>query len=208
MTSHTMAPTSPQSRTQSRHRSAIRSIETRSPPMVCATRVPNIAKATKLKNAAQATATPGESTRVETTVAIELAASCHPFATSKISATRMMSAINASAVVIYFPGALMNPSIHWRISSGARRKTARRNSSSPTPGGGGVIKTLMNAHGIAGEDRAAFFGIITDCDYIIELLADELFNCHRKKKSWPVFELTSQLIVASSEETTRSRFRS
>src|SRR5262245_17335273 len=100
MTSHTIAPMSPQSKTQSRHGSAIRSMSTRSPPMVCATRVPNRAKATKLKNAAQATATPGESTRVETTVAIELAASCQPFATSKISATTMMSVINASAVVI------------------------------------------------------------------------------------------------------------
>jgi hypothetical protein len=34
----------------------------------------------------------------------------------------------------------------------------------------------MNAHGIAGEDRAAFSGIISDCDQIIELLIDELFN--------------------------------
>ncbi|HEY9434255.1 MAG TPA: hypothetical protein VI260_22570, partial [Blastocatellia bacterium] len=88
-----------------------------------------------------------------------------------------------------------------------------------------VIKALMNARGIAGEDRAAFFGIIADCDRIIEPLADELaargiagtqnhnllFPGHcscQHKKSWPVFELTSQLIVASSEETTRSRFRS
>ncbi len=34
--------------------------------------------ATKLKNAAQTTACPGESTRVETTVAIEFAASWKP----------------------------------------------------------------------------------------------------------------------------------
>jgi len=33
-----------------------------------------------------------------------------------------------------------------------------------------VIKTLMNAQGNAGEDRAAFFGIIADCDHVIELL--------------------------------------
>ena len=43
--------------------------------MVCATPVPNTNAAMKLKNAAQITACPGESTRVETTVAIELAAS-------------------------------------------------------------------------------------------------------------------------------------
>jgi 6-phosphogluconolactonase len=40
-----------------------------------------------LKNAAQITAYCGRSTRVETTVAIELAASCSPFKQSKSSAT-------------------------------------------------------------------------------------------------------------------------
>src|SRR5262249_12769781 len=43
--------------------------------------------ATKLKNAAQRTATRGDRTRVETTVAIELAASWKPLMTSKMSAT-------------------------------------------------------------------------------------------------------------------------
>jgi len=33
--------------------------------------------------------------------------------------------------------------------------------------------------GIAGEDRAAFFGIVADCDYVVELMADELFNRFR-----------------------------
>ena len=41
-------------------------------------RVPNPKAATKLKNAAQMTALPGESTRVETIVAIEFAASWKP----------------------------------------------------------------------------------------------------------------------------------
>ena len=45
----------------------------------------------KLKKAAQATAYCGRSTRVDTMVAIELAASCRPFRKSKMSAT----AINA-----------------------------------------------------------------------------------------------------------------
>ena len=44
-------------------------------PTVLATAVPNPNAATKLKNAAQMTALPGESTRVDTTVAIEFAAS-------------------------------------------------------------------------------------------------------------------------------------
>ena len=43
-----------------------------------ATAVPKVNAATKLKNAAQMTACPGESTRVDTTVAIELAASWKP----------------------------------------------------------------------------------------------------------------------------------
>ena len=47
-------------------------------PTVLATAVPNAKAATKLKNAAQMTALPGESTRVDTTVAIEFAASWKP----------------------------------------------------------------------------------------------------------------------------------
>src|SRR3954470_15895015 len=47
-------------------------------PTVLATAVPKTNAATKLKNAAQITALPGESTRVDTTVAIELAASWKP----------------------------------------------------------------------------------------------------------------------------------
>ena len=47
-------------------------------PTVCATAVPNEERRAKLKNAAQTTALPGDSTRVETTVAIELAASWKP----------------------------------------------------------------------------------------------------------------------------------
>ena len=56
-------------------------------PTVCATCKPKNKKAMKLKNAAQTTATLGESTRVETTVAIELAASCRPLRKSKMRAT-------------------------------------------------------------------------------------------------------------------------
>ncbi len=44
-------------------------------PTVLATAVPKPNAAAKLKKAAQSTALPGDSTRVETTVAIELAAS-------------------------------------------------------------------------------------------------------------------------------------
>ena len=44
-------------------------------PMVLATAVPNRNAAAKLKKADQMTALPGERTRVDTTVAIELAAS-------------------------------------------------------------------------------------------------------------------------------------
>ena len=47
-------------------------------PTVFATAVPNPNAATKLKNAAHTTALPGDSTRVDTTVAIEFAASWKP----------------------------------------------------------------------------------------------------------------------------------
>src|ERR1700710_728853 len=56
-------------------------------PMVLATWRPNTRKATKLKNAAHSTAYCGRSTRVDTMVAIELAASCKPLRKSNSSAT-------------------------------------------------------------------------------------------------------------------------
>ena len=57
--------------------------------MVLATFVPKNRKAMKLKVAAHTTACRGESTRVDTTVAMELAASWNPLTKSKPSATRI-----------------------------------------------------------------------------------------------------------------------
>ena len=54
--------------------------------IVAATTVPNTRKAAKLKKAAQMTASRGDRTRVDTTVAIELAASWNPLTKSKASA--------------------------------------------------------------------------------------------------------------------------
>src|SRR5580658_5095171 len=51
-------------------------------PKVFATAVPKTNAATKFQNAAHATARNGVSTRVDTTVAIELAASCQPLENS------------------------------------------------------------------------------------------------------------------------------
>ena len=65
-------------------------------PMVCATCSPKNRKAMKLKKAAKATAISGESTRVDTTVAIEFAASCKPLRKSKISATAMSAMMMVS----------------------------------------------------------------------------------------------------------------
>src|SRR5215470_14243757 len=59
-------------------------------PTVVATCTPKPKAATKLKKAAHTTACSGVSTRVETTVAMELAASWKPLMKSKISATRTM----------------------------------------------------------------------------------------------------------------------
>src|SRR5579863_1721984 len=52
-------------------------------PIVPATAVPKTKAAMKFQNAAQATARNGDNTRVDTTVAIEFAASCQPFENSK-----------------------------------------------------------------------------------------------------------------------------
>src|SRR5438046_9092982 len=57
--------------------------------MVLATAVPNQKAATKLKKAAQTTARNGVRTRVDTTVAMELAASCQPLENSKVRVTVM-----------------------------------------------------------------------------------------------------------------------
>src|ERR1700730_13687527 len=57
--------------------------------MVLATAVPKTKAATKFQNAAQTTARIGVKTRVETTVAIEFAASCQPLENSKASVTIM-----------------------------------------------------------------------------------------------------------------------
>jgi hypothetical protein len=59
-----------------------------------------MANAIKLKNAAQRTATLGDSTRVDTTVEIELAASCIPLVKSNASAVKMMKIIKISSGVI------------------------------------------------------------------------------------------------------------
>ena len=73
-----MAPTSPAKTTPIDSTSG----STTPVAIVAATTVPNTRKATKLKNAAQITASRGESTRVDTTVAIELAASWKPLTKS------------------------------------------------------------------------------------------------------------------------------
>src|SRR5262245_38819069 len=70
-------------------RGSTTSADTMPVPTVCATCAPKNRNATKLKNAAQATAVCGRSTRVDTIVAIELAASCRPLRKSNTSATKM-----------------------------------------------------------------------------------------------------------------------
>src|SRR2546425_11955034 len=65
-------------------------------PTVVATWTPKPNAATKLKNAAHTTAWSGVRTRVETTVAIELAASWKPLMKSKTSATATMKTTTVS----------------------------------------------------------------------------------------------------------------
>ena len=74
MTSHTIAPNKPAKITAN----VTVLMSTIPLPMVLATAVPKPNAATKLKNAAHRTAFPGVSTRVDTTVAIEFAASWKP----------------------------------------------------------------------------------------------------------------------------------
>src|SRR5579884_1379718 len=80
-----IAPTSPASTTVG----VTTSSRTSPLPMVCATAVPNSRGAMRFQKAAHMTAWLGRSTRVDTIVAIELVASCHPLVKSKASANRM-----------------------------------------------------------------------------------------------------------------------
>ena len=75
-------------------------MSTSSFPIGLATAVPNTNTAMKLKQPAQTTAAVGDSTRVETTVAIEFAASWNPLLKSKISATRMIAHTNQALWLI------------------------------------------------------------------------------------------------------------
>src|SRR5580693_5245858 len=68
-------------------------------PIVVATAVPKMKAAMKFQKAAQATARSGVKTRVETTVAMELAASCQPLENSK-ARVRKTTAIRSEKLVI------------------------------------------------------------------------------------------------------------
>src|SRR5258705_12948173 len=85
--SHTIAPMSPARITHS----STTAVWTTPLPTVRATLTPKPNAATKLKNTAQTTTSSGVSTRVDTTVAMELAASWKPLMKSKTSATKMMT---------------------------------------------------------------------------------------------------------------------
>jgi hypothetical protein len=69
-------------------------------PMVLAMAVPNVNAATKFQKAAHTTAANGDSTRVDTTVAMEFAASWKPLMKSKISATRTIASTNQTVSTI------------------------------------------------------------------------------------------------------------
>ena len=76
--------------------------------IVAATTVPNTRKATKLNTAAHTTAIRGDSTRVDTTVAIELAASWKPLTKSK---TRAMAMTATTAKVSIGSGVLQDDAL-------------------------------------------------------------------------------------------------
>src|SRR5262245_29831744 len=85
-------------------RGSTTSADTMPIPTVCATCAPNTRKATKLKNAAHTTACCGRSTRVDTTVAIEFAASCKPLRKSNASATVTSAIRTGKASTTVFMG--------------------------------------------------------------------------------------------------------
>src|SRR5579859_5644909 len=93
---HAIAPMSPASTTIASTTASSTSPE----PIVLATAVPNTKNATKLNTPDHMTAAVGDSTRVETTVAIELAASWKPLMKSNESATTTMPMTNQTELTI------------------------------------------------------------------------------------------------------------
>jgi len=92
MSCHATAPSSPERTTcGSTYCTLMRPL-----PTVLATAVPNANAAPKLKNAAQMTAWSGESTRVETTVAMEFAESLKPLMKSKTNAIATIARTKAT----------------------------------------------------------------------------------------------------------------
>src|SRR6266851_2698541 len=85
-------------------------------PMVLATAVPKKKAAIKFQKAAQATARKGVSTRVETTVAMELAASCQPFENSKARVRKTTTKRRAMLLTGGGPGKRK-----WRVARGEYR---------------------------------------------------------------------------------------
>src|SRR5579871_1184598 len=85
-------------------------------PMDLATAVPNTNAAMKFQNAAQATARNGVSTRVETTVAMEFAASCQPLENSK-ARVRIMTKMRRVKLDTVYALLRMTPSMTLATSS-------------------------------------------------------------------------------------------
>ena len=90
-------------------------------PTVVATLSPKTRKAMKLKNEAQSTAKEGRSTRVETTVAIEFAASCSPLRKSNRSAVAIRPISSGAARVALILGGAQRCSMTMALTWFATR---------------------------------------------------------------------------------------
>jgi hypothetical protein len=93
-----------------------------------ATCVPKTRNAMKLKNAAQTTAARGLSTRVETTVAIELAASWNPLMKSKQSASptsKTSVSMRSYAYSRTMPSTILATSSHRSVASSMLSRMSR-----------------------------------------------------------------------------------
>src|SRR6201993_1555593 len=99
-------------------------------PMVLGTAVPNTNAAMKFQKAAHATARNGVNTRVDTTVAIELAASCQPFENSNASVRKITASSRENPLTArassqpprhFFPPLL--PSRHLPLATSLRPAT-------------------------------------------------------------------------------------
>jgi len=68
---------------------------------------------------------------------------------------------------------------------------------------GRVLETVVNSHGLAGKDRAAFLGVVAHGEHVIELLAGEFVDPFER---WPEISMPSSSMTVMASGRTKLGF--